>query len=54
MATAIPSAYRNELGAMLVAAGLGPPAEHALVSLLAPNRLRLSEATSGCRLAARK
>jgi len=26
---------RNELGALLVAAGLGPPAEHALVSLLA-------------------
>ena len=27
---------RNELGAPLVAAGLGPPAGHALVSLLAP------------------
>jgi site-specific recombinase XerD len=26
---------RNELGAILVAAGLGPPAEHALISLLA-------------------
>jgi len=26
---------RNELGALLVAAGLGPPAEHALISLLA-------------------
>ncbi len=25
---------RNELGALLVAAGLGPPAEHALISLL--------------------
>jgi integrase/recombinase XerD len=31
---------RNELGALLVAAGLGPPAEHALVSLLALNGLR--------------
>jgi hypothetical protein len=29
--------HRNELGAMLVAAGLGPPAEHALISLLALN-----------------
>jgi hypothetical protein len=28
---------RNELGALLVAAGLGPPPEHALVSLLALN-----------------
>jgi integrase/recombinase XerD len=38
---------RNELGAMLVAAGLGPPPEHALISLLAPtlNGLRVSEAT---------
>ena len=36
---------RNELGAILVAAGLGPPAEHALISLLAPNGLRVSEAT---------
>jgi len=35
---------RNELGAILVAAGLGPPAEHALVSLLALNGLRVSEA----------
>jgi integrase/recombinase XerD len=35
---------RNELGALLVAAGLGPPAEHALVSLLALNGLRVSEA----------
>jgi site-specific recombinase XerD len=25
---------RNELGALLVAAGLGPPPEHALISLL--------------------
>jgi integrase/recombinase XerD len=36
---------RNELGAILVAAGLGPPAEHALISLLALNGLRVSEAT---------
>ena len=36
---------RNELGALLVAAGLGPPCEHALVSLLALNGLRVSEAT---------
>ena len=36
---------RNELGALLVAAGLGPPFEHALISLLAPNGLRVSEAT---------
>jgi integrase/recombinase XerD len=36
---------RNELGALLVAAGLGPPAEHALISLLALNNLRVSEAT---------
>jgi site-specific recombinase XerD len=37
---------RNELGALLVAAGLGRPAEHALISLLALNGLRVSEATS--------
>ena len=36
---------RNELGALLVAAGLGPPPEHALISLLAPNGLRVSGAT---------
>jgi site-specific recombinase XerD len=36
---------RNELGALLVAAGLGLPAEHALISLLALNGLRVSEAT---------
>jgi integrase/recombinase XerD len=36
---------RNELGALLVAAGLGPPAEHALISVLALNGLRVSEAT---------
>jgi integrase/recombinase XerD len=36
---------RNELGALLVAAGLGHPAEHALISLLALNGLRVSEAT---------
>jgi integrase/recombinase XerD len=35
---------RNELGALLVAAGLGPPLEHALLSLLALNGLRVSEA----------
>ena len=37
---------RNELGALLVSAGLGPPVEHALISLLALNGLRVSEATS--------
>ena len=36
---------RNELGALLVAAGLGAPLEHALISLLALNGLRVSEAT---------
>jgi site-specific recombinase XerD len=36
---------RNELGALLVTAGLGPPLEHALISLLALNGLRVSEAT---------
>jgi integrase/recombinase XerD len=36
---------RNELGALLVAAGLGPAAEHALISVLALNGLRVSEAT---------
>jgi len=36
---------RNELGVLLVAAGLGPPCEHALISLLALNGLRVSEAT---------
>jgi len=36
---------RNELGAILVAAGLGPPLEHALISLLALNGPRVSEAT---------
>jgi integrase/recombinase XerD len=36
---------RSELGALLVAAGLGPPPEHALISLLALNGLRVSEAT---------
>ena len=36
---------RNELGAVLVAAGLGTAAEHALISLLALNGLRVSEAT---------
>ena len=36
---------RNELGAILVAAGLGGPAEHALIPSLALNGLRVSEAT---------
>jgi integrase/recombinase XerD len=36
---------RNEVGALLFAAGLGPAAEHALVPLLALNGLRVSEAT---------
>ena len=35
---------RNEVGALLVAAGLGAPAEHALLTLLAINGLRISEA----------
>jgi integrase/recombinase XerD len=35
---------RNEAGALLVAAGLGGPAEHALISLPALNGLRVSEA----------
>jgi site-specific recombinase XerD len=37
---------RNELGALLVAAGLGPAAEHALISLQAL-RARLGIPTSG-------
>jgi site-specific recombinase XerD len=37
---------RNALGALLVAAGLGTAGEHALISLLALNGLRVSEATS--------
>jgi len=36
---------RNELGALPVAAGPGPPAGHALISLLALSGLRVSEAT---------
>jgi integrase/recombinase XerD len=36
---------RNQLGALLVAAAIGPPAGHALSSLLALNGLRVSEAT---------
>ena len=36
---------QNEVGALLVAAGLGEAAEHALISLLALNGLRVSEAT---------
>ena len=35
---------RNELGALLVQAGLGTPRDHALVTLLAMNGLRISEA----------
>ena len=35
---------RNELGAILVSAGLSSPRDHALVSLLALNGLRVSEA----------
>ena len=35
---------RNEIGALLVAAGLGPAGDHALISLLALNGLRISEA----------
>jgi len=35
---------RNEVGALLVAAGLGAAADHALISLLALNGLRVSEA----------
>jgi site-specific recombinase XerD len=35
---------RNEVGAMLVAAGLAGPREHALISLLALNGLRVTEA----------
>jgi integrase/recombinase XerD len=37
---------RTELGALLVAAGLGSPPEYALISLLALNGLRVSEATT--------
>jgi integrase/recombinase XerD len=36
---------RNEVGALLVAAGLGPAFEHALISVLALNGLRVSAAT---------
>jgi integrase len=43
--SAVETMDRNELGALLVAAGLGSPVEHALVSLLALNGLRVSEAT---------
>ncbi|MGH3628317.1 MAG: hypothetical protein ACRDRL_12870, partial [Sciscionella sp.] len=35
---------RNEVGSLLVAAGLGAAAEHALMSLLAINGLRISKA----------
>jgi integrase/recombinase XerD len=36
---------RNELGGILVSAGIGAAGEHALISLLALNGLRVSEAT---------
>jgi integrase/recombinase XerD len=36
---------RNELGALLVTAGIGSALEHALISVLALNGLRVSEAT---------
>ena len=38
---------RNELRAILVAAGHGAAAEHALISLFALNGLRVPEATGG-------
>jgi hypothetical protein len=38
---------RNEVVALLVAAGLGSPAERALITLLALNGLRVSEAIGG-------
>ncbi len=41
----MPSRWTATSPALLVAAGLGPPAEHALISLLALNGLRVSEAT---------
>lgn len=40
-----PGLDRNEVGVLLVAAGLGPASEHALISLLALNGLSVSEAT---------
>jgi len=40
-----PSRWTATSSALLVAAGHGPPAEHALISLLALNGLRVSEAT---------
>ena len=43
---------RNEVGALLVAAGLGPAIEHALISVLALNGLRVSEATRTSRRSA--
>jgi integrase/recombinase XerD len=38
---------RNELGALLVAAGLGSPAEHALISLLAGQANRVVAMVGG-------
>jgi hypothetical protein len=40
-----PRLDRNELGALLVTTDSGRPADHALISLLALNGLRGSEAT---------
>jgi integrase len=41
----MPTAAQIRLMRIVIAAGLGPPAEHALISLLALNGLRVSEAT---------
>ncbi len=45
---------RNELGALLVTAGLGSAGDHALISLLALNGLRVSEATGEHRSSGRR
>jgi site-specific recombinase XerC len=45
MSLTLPRSTSNELGALLVAAGLGPLREHALISLLVLNGLRVSEAS---------
>ena len=39
---------RNEVGALLVAAGLGAACEHALISLLAINGLRVARTAASC------
>ncbi len=44
---------RDEVGTLLAAAGLGSPADHAIVSLLALTGLRVSEAIRGVALGAR-